>query len=424
MKLILLLFIICLGLSLNTAFATDTKRYSVETAFKLYSQHSYTESANAFDQILSSSTVNASLCYYAALANMQCHRTARSNQLFSYIVTNFPKSPEAVYAQKVLNSQTKDKQTVQANSQETELPEAVKNALPTEMRALLNTKEGKAAVLQAMKEQQNNLQTIKKAEAAGQSSPSAPSQTRANNGGAGKAQPFSAADIAKDGAGGIDQSRYPNCWFEASMSALAQLPRGQRLLADTIHYGPTGGYIVRFKNDGVEYKISEDDIASSGIHDKALWASILECAETQKFPNNAGANGSDNDQSRLEVGLGSITGCRAEVINPASCDIQELSAFIGSAVKSQNPIVAATYSPVQLAGMPALVVSNHAYTIIDLDPSKQMVTIRNPHGSRSRPFQLSNDPQHLQFEQFNDGVFKMSLSNVQKYFHSIARSFI
>jgi len=39
--------------------------------------------------------------------------------------------------------------------------------------------------------------------------------------------PFTAEDIAHDGAHGIDQSRYPNCWFECSMSALAQLPRGQ-----------------------------------------------------------------------------------------------------------------------------------------------------------------------------------------------------
>ena len=37
--------------------------------------------------------------------------------------------------------------------------------------------------------------------------------------------PFTAADIARDGAGAIDQSDYPNCWFEASMSSLASLPQ-------------------------------------------------------------------------------------------------------------------------------------------------------------------------------------------------------
>ncbi len=422
MKNTFLLSAFCLVLPFNSSFAAGTKKGDADKALQLYNQQAYADSASAFDQVLSGPKINRTLCYYAALANWQCRRTARANQLFNYLISDFPGSQEAIYAQKMLSSQSKAKSTQQSASEDGDLPQAVKDALPSNIRALLNTSEGRAAAQQVMREQPKNLEIIRTGLV--NKNPIRAPKPPIDRANAKDGHPFSAADIAKDGAGGIDQSRYPNCWFEASMSALAQLPRGQRLLADTIRYGNNSGYIVRFKNDGVEYKISEDDIASSGIHDKALWASILECAEVKKFPNNAGANGEDNNQSRLEIGLGCITGCRAETINPASTDVQELSAFIGSAIKSQNPIVAATYNPFQLATLPPLVVSNHAYTVIDFDPSKQMVTIRNPHGSNSRPFALPNDPQHLHFEQSSDGVFKMSLPLIQKYFHSLARSFI
>jgi len=39
-------------------------------------------------------------------------------------------------------------------------------------------------------------------------------------------------------------------------------------------------------------------------------------------------------------------------------------------------------------------------------------------------FDLESDPKHLEFEQLDDGVFKIELGLFQKYFHSIARSFI
>jgi hypothetical protein len=53
-----------------------------------------------------------------------------------------------------------------------------------------------------------------------------------------------------------------------------------------------------------------------------------------------------------------------------------------------------------------------------------MILIRNPHGANSQRFASTTDPGHLEFEQLDDGVFKMSIPLFQKYFHSIARSFI
>lgn len=400
---------------------------STQNALKLYNEQNYAAAAAAFENIIQTVKPSATLFYYAALANQQCHKSARASQLFKYIVDNFPGTQEATYSQKVLSAKRQISSVPQNNSQDSELPESVKNLLPSEMQAMLNTAEGKAIAQQAMRDQGGKVQAIRNAEKRGTLDTSgAISYTKipdANNQSLIQ-YPFKVQDIAKDGAGGIDQGRNPNCWFEASISALAQLPRGQQLLANTVRSKQGDKYVVRFRNDGAEYTISQDDLIKHGIHDKALWASLIECAELKKFPNNQGANGEDSDQSRLEIGLGCITGCKAEIISPSNCDTNELSSFIGSAIKSQNPIVAATFGAIQLANMPQILVPQHAYTIIDFDPSKNIVTLRNPHGRKSKVFQTPGNATDIEFQQLGDGIVKLGLTTFQKYFHSTARSFI
>jgi hypothetical protein len=225
---------------------------------------------------------------------------------------------------------------------------------------------------------------------------------------------FAAADIAKDGADGIDQMYYPNCWFESSMSALAMLPRGQRLMADMIRYGDREGtYVVRFPGDGAEYKINEEKLDRSGIHDKSLWATLIECGQTLKFPNDAGG--------QLADGLGCLTGARAETISPASATDQELSSFIEGAVKSQSPIVCGSQ---YFAIAPLLVVPSHAYTIIGFEASTGMVKIRNPHGANAQRFSLPNDTTHQKFEQLDDGVFRIHMSLFKERFAQVAKASI
>ncbi|MGH9550085.1 MAG: C2 family cysteine protease, partial [Terriglobales bacterium] len=225
---------------------------------------------------------------------------------------------------------------------------------------------------------------------------------------------FTAAEIAKDGASGIDQMFYPNCWFESSMSALAMLPRGQRLMADLVRYGgKEGTYVIRFPGDGNEYTISEEQLEKSGIHDKALWATLIEAGQTLKFPND--------DGGLLSDGLGCLTGQHAETVSPAGASEQELSSFIDGAVKSQNPIVCGSQ---YASGLPRLVVPGHAYTIIGFEPASGMIKIRNPHGVNSERFALRNDSTHHYFEQFDDGVFKIHLSLFRMYFSQVARAFI
>jgi hypothetical protein len=283
------------------------------------------------------------------------------------------------------------------------LPECLKGK---NIQELMKTEEGRKAVQEAL---------AKKEEAVVAAAAKVSPMMARSKGGRSGERVFTANDIARDGAGGIDQMYYPNCWFESSMSALAMLPRGQKLMANMIQYGDKEGtYIVRFPGDGAEYKITEEKLEKTGIHDKALWATLIECGQTLKFPEDEGGLLSD--------GLGCLTGQKAETLSPGSATEQELASFIDGAVKSKNPIICGSryYS----GGAARLIVEGHAYTIIGFDPASGMVKIRNPHGANSERFSLRNDETHQKFEQLDDGVFKMHLSLFKVYFDEVARAFI
>jgi hypothetical protein len=423
--------------------ATVSVSVTGASAETLYGQHQYAASADAFEQLIKTSPPAARLYYFAALASIGCNRTARAKQLFDYVRTNFSDSQEGLSSKKYLSNlsgegtnatsaaSTNSKGNSRVKPEDEELPESVVNAMAPEMRALLKTDAGKIMVKNMLAEKKEQVQLIKAAESKGiidkknpLPQPKAQSVRPTIPRALGDNHPFTAADIARDGAGGIDQSRYPNCWFESSMSALARLPRGQKMLADMIQLAPKGDYVVRFPGDGNEYAITKQFLEENSVHDKASWASIIECAQVRKFPDNSGANGQDGDQSRLEIGLKAITGNKAELIDLRTATPQEVSAFIGGATKSDNPIVAATWQDAYLARFPRVVFGSHAYTIIGFDPGSQLITIRNPHGKNSQKFSLPSDPNHLEFEQMDDGVFKISLGLFQKCFYQAARSFI
>jgi hypothetical protein len=374
-------------------------------AMALFNQKQYVPAADAFERVIAQAKPEARLYYYAALANREAKRLSRARQLFAYIVSNFGSSQEGVYSKQIIVS--------------------LGEASPAKTVSASTTTVGKIAAAGANTgasdddEEENDEDEKVGKEVVKKTAQFAGSKTWKKGDFV-----FSAEEIAREGANGIDQSYYPNCWFQAGMSALAQLPRGQKLLASMIRFGEDGKYMVRFPGDGKEYPVSINDLNVAKLHNKAVWASMLEYAQIRKFPDNEGAEGVDADQSRLEVGLGCITGRRCEIITPNKASASELASFIGGAVRSQNPITCATYGDSMFSRLPQIVISGHAYTIVGFEPAKNMIIIRNPHGRGSKRFKLNSDPQHLEFEQLDDGAFRMSISQFQNYFHSVARSFI
>lgn len=419
----------------SPALADNVQASEAKAAIELYNQKQYVPAVTAFEKIIARQAT-ANYLYYAALSNRAAHREMRAQQLFQFIVKSYPNSMEATYAKQALASSPNVPATTSGASTDSpsELPESVKALIPPEMLKMMQSAEGKRAVADAMHQNADKVSTIREAERKGVLSPTkmaavVPTKALAvaatQKGTGTDDHPFTPADIARQGASAIDQMRYPNCWFEASMAALAELPRGQRLISGMIRRRAPDTYVVRFPGDGVEYVITNEDLDKAKIHDSGLWASLIECAQTRKFPDNEGAEGAEGDMSRLQVGLGCITGCKAEVLNNLTSRSQsELSSFIGSAVKSQNPVVAGTYPEYYLANLPEICVPQHAYTITGFDPAHNMITIRNPHGKNADRFELPSDPHHEDFEQLDAGVFKMSIRVFQRYFYSVCRSFI
>ncbi len=362
------------------------------SAWKLYTLKQYDASANAFEKVFTTAKAEPRLYYYAGLANTAAHRNARAKQLFDYVITNFAGTPECELAR------TASAYLVSSGAASGTTGGKAGGAAPTASEKATSTSSAVASL--------------------GSTSAKATEKTARKKG----AFVFTPEDIAREGANGIDQTDAPNCWFECAMSALAQLPKGQRMLARMITFGDGETYIVRFPGDGTEYKITEADLDRAGVKCTALWASLLDYAQRRKFPNNVGANGSDGELNRLHVGLSCITGCRTDVIHPGHASNQELSSFIYSAVSSGNPITCGTAGRIGRRYVP--VFECHAYTITGFEPARNMITIRNPHGHKSHQFSFDEDPRHLQFEAMEDGVFKMHIDLFKESFGSLCRSFI
>lgn len=359
-----------------------------DKAWALFNEKKYVESADAFEKVLKAQAPSVRLLYQAVLSNYYANRRGRARQLCQYVVTNFSTAREAEFCKKLFPELggTTAKAGSSAGSEE-------------------KTKSDESKVADKKKKSEDDDDDDE------------PTKFAIDKTAKRGSLAFTPAQIAKEGASGIDQTINPNCWFEASMAALAELPRGQRLLASMIKIASEDTYLVRFPGDGVEYKITENDIKKVGARDKALWASLIQCAQVKKFP--------DNDGSRdISIGMGCITGCKAQSIDPRKAGLQEVSSFISGAVSSKNPIICATGAGFENASLPELVVDSHAYTIIGFDAASGMITMRNPHGKNSEKYSLADDPNHRKFEWVGKGVFKMHISLFQKYFDEVCRSFI
>ncbi|MBX9952753.1 MAG: hypothetical protein K2Y39_26495 [Candidatus Obscuribacterales bacterium] len=389
---------------LVAAAAGPVNETALRNAWALYTQQKYRESADAFEALIASSTPSARLYYYAALSLRACNRNARAKQLCQYISTNFPSALEASFAAKLFPDAPSTSTASSVGTVSESVPPSLKGKSTEE---LLKTEEGRKYVAE---------QIAKKESASGKHGGVSPMMAKWRESGKPGARVFSAAEIAKEGANGIDQMYYPNCWFESTMSTLASLPRGQRLMAEMVSFGPKEGtYVVRFPGDGKIYNIDEKMLEEKGIHNKALWATLIECGQVLKFPEDNG--------NLLSEGLACLTGQKAQVLDPDECSDQELSSFIDGAVKSQNPIICGSNNYAYMPrDMSLLVEPSHAYTIIGFDPASGLIKLRNPHGANSRRFALKSDPRHEKFEMLDDGVFKIHMSLFKQYFSQVARA--
>jgi hypothetical protein len=375
---------------------------SLRNAWALYTQQKYAAAADAFEALIRKSAPNARLYYYAAAANKGSNRVARAKQLCQYVIANFPNSAEAGSAQKLFQDAAP---AASVSGAADALPASLNGKTLDE---LMQTEEGRQTLKEAL-----NKQKSAPVVSAAVTPPRVHEKSRVVKD---NDHPFGRESITEYGADGITQfsPSYPDCWFECSMVALSMLPRGQELLTQMIRSPEKDGTcLVRFPGDGVEYIITPKKLDESRVRDKALWASLIHCAQVMKFGHNSGG---------IEEGLSCLTGKKAEKIFSANTTEQALITFVGEAVKLQHPIVCLAAD--DFGTMPELAESGQAYTITGYDPATKMITMRNPHSDNSRRFRLKTDPEHQKFEQLNDGVFKMHVSLFPQYFSQVARASI
>lgn len=210
---------------------------------------------------------------------------------------------------------------------------------------------------------------------------------------------------------GMKQGQIGDCYFLASMAAMAQTPEGQRRLASMIqpHYdehGNVDGYLVRLPDDPAHPNASpgrEVFVHSKYIHGATQGGrvgvySILEAAWGQNHPG--GTNDGGNKPPGINGGMPAdsfkvMTGKSATTLESDGSEgsynpIERVSIITASIL--HQPMVAstintdATYTQgmasvnATVNGQPTQIdlYGGHAYTIVSADANG--VTLCNPHG--------------------------------------------
>jgi hypothetical protein len=235
----------------------------------------------------------------------------------------------------------------------------------------------------------------------------------------GGAHPFTAQIVAQIGPAGITQRRYPNCWFEASLAAVAATPDGQQTIASMISQNSPGNYIVVFPDSPQQFEVTSIDLAQFKIHDQAEWASIIECAEVKRYPDNVAEDDPRFNRPKIKKGLEMLTGENVQFTRPDECSEQQLQEIIEKSLDAGAPVVVATKSPAEDGGLPTMLTPNHAYSIIAFDRGSGLVTARNPMGTNSA-FAKGTNPASTEFHYLDGGFVQMNLHALQLYCRFIA----
>ena len=205
--------------------------------------------------------------------------------------------------------------------------------------------------------------------------------------------PFSPQTIANSGlsgAGGVDQGKYNDCVFEASAAAVATTARGQLAISQAIAQNSDGSFTVTFPGAPKSpIKVTQTNLKTTGVHDSATWADVLEAAliisdpnfaNGAKLPPDATGAADGTPPTPAQYALHLFTG------SPASKDVASSSKIgneIAQALGNGQPVVAFCAN-----NDGGALVSGHEWTVTACDPQANRITLRNPWATirlRERP---------------------------------------
>lgn len=193
--------------------------------------------------------------------------------------------------------------------------------------------------------------------------------------------PFTKAEISSGGSSGIQQGNHGDCWFEASLAAVARTPDGQQQLADMIVQNPDRSYTVTFPGDkNNPVTVTADDIKKFGAKDSADWAKVVETAMDKKDPGEVDGGGDPKKALSLLTGKNVNQDNLFQGLWNSSPD--RVASTLQQALSTGNPVVASARAGWDTYSGPA--VKNHEYTVESYDPATQTVKLRNPWGTGNR----------------------------------------
>ncbi len=198
---------------------------------------------------------------------------------------------------------------------------------------------------------------------------------------AGNFHPFLPAQIAKDGLRGVEQSNHPDCWFEASLAALANTPRGQQLISGMITRNASGFYWVTFRGNPMT-PVLVDQSSLGGLRDRATWASIIEAASLKSYDARKIARSlHSSNRPAIQIGMKLLTGASVTAIRPDHSTPEVIRQILIGAMQNRVPVALASKNPREIGG-PTDLKPNHAYAFVSIDPFSNNVTLKDACGGR------------------------------------------
>jgi hypothetical protein len=120
----------------------NSEKYSAEVtaALALYNRHAYKDAALAYEKLITKTTPDPTIYYYAATCNFKAGDLKRAKQIYQYIAQNFAGTTQARYSQKALESWSNNGQT--EGSQLTSSPNKASNLNASTIASRTSTPNG------------------------------------------------------------------------------------------------------------------------------------------------------------------------------------------------------------------------------------------------------------------------------------------
>lgn len=223
--------------------------------------------------------------------------------------------------------------------------------------------------------------------------------------------PFSKEDIAEEGIQGIDQSKYGDCVFEASLATLSNTEKGQETISNAITRSGDD-FVVTFPGDkNNPVTVTKEDLEHYESQNSAPWAKIMETALIKGYPKLAEGEYPENLPSGeratpAQYAMNLLTGEKAVKIDADTNN--EVARNIQNALSNGDPVTAFCADDANGA-----LVAGHVWSVVGFDAQTNEITVRNPWGDTPDPEGKDG------MEEVEDGIVRMPLETFNKYFKEV-----